>query len=402
MSLQEELQRVARSAQEEFLEKKRQELAEKQRVEQRVGAVDFSLRLPLLAGAAVLNVIESIPRRLYEDVLDVPDGFNRMVLAPNATKDELGGHVLVFDASARLLKSSMLLSTKHAFGVTGVFVLQENVGGTLTSFRGQYAEALKASVERIDHTPPPTAAYMPVDERNVRDRERWPAFLPVHSHVGIYRKDRNVYLIVKANAGPQIVETLDAILAEDGMTMGSFAVDWRVKRVKTMVVRNVRRIAARIARDLGFSSSSAVVETRDDVFTCLANDLSYYELATPLMIVKHNHIRLDASTRNVHVYVDAACHSAVVYDKDEYIVWCGRTRDYVVAVRPNDSDATVLPLKTDKLLDEERHEATDEEQEAIAHHVHYAQPRSELTGRYIKYQMHSGAEKFKHVSSVHV
>lgn len=384
-------------------EEKSVQLQQQQFVVDRLKVVDTTLRLPLTVGLDGLAVARSLSRRLYEDIVSLPGGFRRLILGPNSHKDELGSHVMEFDAHATGIKSSVILSAKHAFGVTAIFTLQKGIVGTLSNIRKTYSEQLKTSVASFTRESPPFQSVSSLDTTDFRDAERWAAYLPMHSRVGLYRKNENLYLIIVTNAGDELTASVDEILSEEGMTIGKFVTDRRVHRLKNVVLRNVRRVASRIISDLnGLEGQSLILNTDDDPYTRLSNDLSYYELARPTLVVKHNHMRLDARNRSVRVYIDATCSSAVLYGDRDYVMWCGRTRDYLVAIRPNDNDASVLPLNTDKLALEERTRTPEEEHELIGTHVQYLTPRSETVGAFIKYRTNPSINAYKHVSSVHI
>ncbi len=381
------------------------QLQRQQFVVDRLKTVDTTLRFPFMVGRATLDVAHSLTRRLYEDLVSLPGGFRRLVLAPNVHKDELGGHLVEYDHRTTGVKSSAILSRKHPFGVVAVFALKEAIPGTLTSLRGLYAAKLKESVAAFPRDSPRLRSVLPASTDDFHDAERWKAYLPVHSRVGLYRKDGGLYLIIVTHAGHDLVESVDDILAEERTTIGRFTVDRRVRRLQKVVVRNVRRVATRIISDLNQveGGQKLSVKTDDDPRTRLVDDLSYYELARPARLMKLNHMHLDVSSRSVRVYVDAACQSAMITGRDDYAQWCGRTRDYLVAPLPNDNDGAVLPLKTDKLPEEERTPVVEEEHEVIGAHVQYVTPRSESVGAFVKYRAaQTGRNTYKHVSSVHI
>ena len=396
----EERKRAEQEAIRRAEEERAAQLQRQQFVVDRFSLVDATLRLPVTIGLTALDAARAVSRRLYEDVVSLPSGFSRLVLAPNTQKDELGGYVVEYDHHARGMKSSMIISRKHAFGVTAIFTVLTDVSETLSSIRKSYAEKLKNVVATFPREPPRLQMVLPRSAKDPRDTERWAAYLPVHSRVGLYRREGALYLIIATNAGHDLTEAVDGILSEDDMTAGKFVVDRRVHRLKQTVLRNVRRVATRIITALG-----GTPRVDDDVYTRLSDDLSYYELARPTLLVRHNHMRLDAHNQKVRIYVDATCSSAMLSETTgaHYPVWCGRTRDYIVVVRPNDRDASVLPLKTDKLTVAERSPVPEEEHEVVGSHVQYLTPRSQAVGALIKYRTNvSGEAPYKHVSSVHI
>ena len=119
---QAELDRAANEARERLIKQKEDEQRAFLKTSKLFNAVDATLRFPFLAGVSALETIAQLPRRLYEDITELPEGFQRVILAPNKHKDELGGHVLVFDEKTQGLKAPAILSSKHAFGVTALFL----------------------------------------------------------------------------------------------------------------------------------------------------------------------------------------------------------------------------------------------------------------------------------------
>ena len=391
---QEEIRIAQQRAAQEVLDAKAREEERQQLVQRRLSIVDFGQAFLKFTGD-----VARYPRRLLEDLLGIDGaGVQRIRLAPNRNMESLGGHVIEYDPTTRGIKAATIISAKRALGVTAVFKVARSPTESTVRLNTTYGSVLPTILSELPRDAPDFSLIMPGVES--RDVGRWSAYLPVGSRVGLYIKEGSIYLFIITSIGGNVNAYIDSLLAEESMTIGQFAEDPRFLRLEKLVARNVRRVAAFVIRRLGFPD----VPVHDDTYTRRSDDLSYYELASPLFYVKHNHVQIDARGKKIRISIDVASSSAIISPDDEYPVYCGRTVNYFMMSIQAIDDSRLLPLKTDKLVESDRSQASEEEIDSVTARISYLTPRAEHVGTMIKYRRGEteGGAVFRHITSVHV
>ncbi len=333
------------------------------------------------------------------EALELHAAAKNIVLSPNGNASKLGGHRVLYPASATKedLDAEMLVSDKHPLGVIAAFDFDLSIGKSNKAAKllaDKLRETLTSLKTHFKDVAPQESAYLPNDESS-DDGARWSTFLPKRSSIGVYRKLDKLSIIIKTNASIQALAVVGELLEEDGMTLGKLVKDPRYIRLEELVVRNVRRVAYEVAvKLLGYEE----VPFEDDSKSCIQDNHCYYPLAMPSFLVHTNCFRMIRETGEVAVFVDAANRTTVKSKKGTFLVWDGNMHDHAVDYLPTDD--SLIYLRGGKIHEEERGLRDQDEQELRGDTIVYASIRAADVHSYRKYKDHGREVVYENIISL--
>ncbi len=353
--------------------------AEEKQGRRLVARVDLARRYPDATIQTLEEMATALPRAAFTQLTalyrSLP-GVLHVVLSPDeSTQTALGGHALVLQPTQEISQLAHIVNVKSPFGLTFA-VRVRNVQFTSTrNFHERYKKRIEDFVRNMSNEGPALATHWAAG--SVEDSARWPIFFPTkRAHIGCYKtKEGMLYIIMRTHAGRNILDGVNAVVSEPGMTVKKFISDPRVKWMHSIAYRNAARVVAHLAKALDFS----VPETYDYKAYTGPERAVKYRCAVPDISFSHDTHRLTSLFGKEHAVISRDYIDGTNTTGNYILVHADVTDGYVMLSRDSYAGETMplFAMTTGKIPAADRQLFTPDERDERLSRVVTQFPRTE-------------------------